>query len=585
MYKGQWLHIPPLRESALSPTDPTLTIMSRLVISGAGGGAPNRLEINDFIKHDKYFSLYVQALQLMYTERQQSDAQSFFQVGGIHGLPYTPWEGATVEPPVNAENQWAGYCFHSSVLFPTWHRPYMALFEQILWTRAQEVAATYTVDQANWKAAATTIRQPYWDWAKDSVPPPEVISLLQVTITGPDGKSKLVDNPLYQYRFHPIDPSFPTPFNNWPTTLRRPKTQSPTEGDNVAELVAVLKNAQSNIRSNTFNMLTRVNTWPAFSNSTAGDGGSTSNSLEAIHNSIHNLVGGIGHMGDTGTAGFDPIFYLHHTNVDRMLSLWAALHPGVWVTEEVCEEGTFTTPADLPVDDNTHLTPFYNSQETFWASAGIADTAKLGYTYPEFNGLDMANPAAVQKAIAAIVVGLYGDAVLGLLPAKASTIAGTAAGQLWDWTARVKVKKFEIGTSFSILFFLGSVPENPKEYLVSPNLVGAHHEFVNSSSERCANCKVQEDVVDEGFVHLDGGILDLGNLFTLDPDKVEPYLKKELHWRAVGLDSSPVEIPSLEVTIFATPLSYPHGSLFPIGGKARRHNTITHGRTGGSHDA
>ena len=201
------------------------------------------------------------------------------------------------------------------------------------------------------------------------------------------------------------------------------------------------------------------------------------------------------------------------------------------------------------------MTPFYNSQETFWASAGIADTAKLGYTYPEFNGLDMANPAGVQKAIAGIVVGLYGDAVLGLLPTKAvaekfadiaaatrgtlvqapaqSTIAATAAGQLWDWTARVNVKKFEIGTSFSILFFLGSVPENPKEYLISPNLVGAHHEFVNSTSERCANCKVQEDVVDEGFVHLDRGILELGNLFSLDSDKVEPYLKKELHWRTV----------------------------------------------------
>lgn len=266
--------------------------------------------------------------------------------------------------------------------------------QQVLWTRAQEVAATYTVDQANWKAAATTIRQPYWDWAKDSVPPPEVISLLQVTITGPDGKSKLVDNPLLHYRFNPIDPSFPTPFSNWPTTLRRPKTQSPTEGDNVAELVAyvlsyvlrrfelryansVLKNAQSNIRSNTFNMLTRVNTWPAFSNSTAGDGGSNSNSLEAIHNSIHNLVGGIGHMGDTGTAGmtiayaqtrscltcsivgFDPIFYLHHANVDRMLSLWAGLHPGVWVTEEVCEEGTFTTPAGLSVDENTRTRSYY----------------------------------------------------------------------------------------------------------------------------------------------------------------------------------------------------------------------------------
>ena len=37
--------------------------MSKFVITGAPGGAPNRLEINDFVKNDKFFSLYVQALR------------------------------------------------------------------------------------------------------------------------------------------------------------------------------------------------------------------------------------------------------------------------------------------------------------------------------------------------------------------------------------------------------------------------------------------------------------------------------------------------------------------------------------------
>ncbi len=37
--------------------------MSRFVITGASGGAPNRLEINDFVKNDKFFSLYIQALR------------------------------------------------------------------------------------------------------------------------------------------------------------------------------------------------------------------------------------------------------------------------------------------------------------------------------------------------------------------------------------------------------------------------------------------------------------------------------------------------------------------------------------------
>lgn len=31
--------------------------------------------------------------------------------------------------------------------------------------------------------------------------------------------------------------------------------------------------------------------------------------------------------------GFDPIFWLHHCQVDRLMSLWSAMHPGVWVSE------------------------------------------------------------------------------------------------------------------------------------------------------------------------------------------------------------------------------------------------------------
>ncbi|KIK02934.1 hypothetical protein K443DRAFT_5689 [Laccaria amethystina LaAM-08-1] len=153
-------------------------------------------------------------------------------------------------------------------------------------------------------------------------------------------------------------------------------------------------------------------------------------------------------MGDTGTTG--------------MMVVYAQTRSPV-LLDSIPEFGSLRR-----LVKRVHLLPPLGFPSTrIHASAGIADTAKL-----EFNGLDMANPAGVRKAIADIVVGLYGDTVLGLLPTKAiSTIAATAAGQFWDWTSHVKVKKFEIGTSFSILFFLGSVLENPKEYINSPNLV------------------------------------------------------------------------------------------------------------------
>jgi len=50
-------------------------------------------------------------------------------------------------------------------------------------------------------------------------------------------------------------------------------------------------------------MLTRVHTWTAFSNHTVGDGGSSSNSIEAIHDGIHVDVGGMGQMSDPAVAG------------------------------------------------------------------------------------------------------------------------------------------------------------------------------------------------------------------------------------------------------------------------------------------
>ena len=38
--------------------------------------------------------------------------------------PNVPWDG------VLGDNTGAiGYCTHSSILFPTWHRPYVALYE------------------------------------------------------------------------------------------------------------------------------------------------------------------------------------------------------------------------------------------------------------------------------------------------------------------------------------------------------------------------------------------------------------------------------------------------------------------------
>ena len=101
---------------------------------------------------------------------------------------------------------------------------------------ALEIAATYTVNTQDWKKAAADLRQPYWDWASNAIPPPQVIEQQQVTITNNTGKQVKVDNPLYHYKFHPIDNSFPDPFSNWPTTLRQPTSGDSDATDDLDEL-------------------------------------------------------------------------------------------------------------------------------------------------------------------------------------------------------------------------------------------------------------------------------------------------------------------------------------------------------------
>jgi hypothetical protein len=152
--------------------------------------------------------------------------------------------------------------------------------QQVLQQHAIAIADTYTVNRDLWQKAAADLRQPYWDWASNSVPPAEVISLQQVNITKPDGSRGSVQNPLFSYRFHPIDGSFPAPFSRWNSTLRQPVGTAAGATSNVSRLTRyfallrfhaldtnhtlsrVLQNAQMDIKTSTYNLLSRVNTWP-----------------------------------------------------------------------------------------------------------------------------------------------------------------------------------------------------------------------------------------------------------------------------------------------------------------------------------
>lgn len=45
---------------------------------------------------------------------------------GVHGAPFVDYAGVKA---IDNLHEAYGYCEHVSNLFPTWHRPYLALYE------------------------------------------------------------------------------------------------------------------------------------------------------------------------------------------------------------------------------------------------------------------------------------------------------------------------------------------------------------------------------------------------------------------------------------------------------------------------
>jgi len=247
------------------------------------------------------------------------------------------------------------------------------------------------------------------------------------------------------------------------------------------------------------------------------------------------------------------------------VSLWSYIH-SKWVPEP---------------DLTTNLTPFWDSQSTYWKSSGLQSAKdSLNYTYPELLG----NPTPAQ--VARIVSTLYGPG-----PKMFSTIQDQnpveAQNSILEWSVRVRCKEFELGGSFSVPFFLIQVPDDSREWFTSPYFVGSFDVFANSNPEECTNCQSHADDEIEGYVHLNAGIAKHSGQETFDPADVEPFLRNNLHWRVVDHNGSgtAARLPSLEVVVSSATLTLSPGASFPTVGEPHYYNGITFGRPGGSHEA
>lgn len=227
---------------------------------------------------------------------------------------------------------------HMGPSFLPWHREFLRLFEEDL----QKVNPSVVL--------------PYWDWAADSKRKnPGRSPIWSPSFMGgngnPDRDFIVEDGPFAAGRWETIDEA-----GNLAGPLKRSFGESsgaptlPTRKDVYDALQAVPYDRPP------WDMTSE----PSFRNLLEGfiDG-------PQLHNRVHGWVGG--HMGNVPTAPNDPVFFLHHANVDRLWAMWQIIHP----------KRTYLPLKGGPVGHNYHdyMFPWNTSPKD------VIDHHKLGYVY------------------------------------------------------------------------------------------------------------------------------------------------------------------------------------------------------------
>ncbi len=207
------------------------------------------------------------------------------------------------------------WCPHGTILFAIWHRPYIYFFEKAL--------------QDQMPGAAL----PYWNWDIQR-PVGEEIPRAYVEPTDAKGQP----NPLLKATI------------SFPGTIFPESSRNPGSPQTLITLRALVNRAQN-----------------------APDYPRYTSFLENPHNGLHGYVGGT--MGRIDYAAYDPIFWAHHCNVDRLFAAWQDKHPS----------------APPPEIADTVLAPFNVTVRDVW------DIKRLGYYYSSgLKGRSLLAPAAVE---------------------------------------------------------------------------------------------------------------------------------------------------------------------------------------------
>lgn len=267
---------------------------------------PKRRSLQGLAWNDPIVATYRDAVGIM-KQKPLSDPFNWVTMSQIHGFD-----------PENFH-----FCPHGDWYFLPWHRAYTAMYERVV--------RKLTGNSA--------FAMPYWDWTANPLMPSVFLNPLT-----PNGKT------------------------NWlcVTDVGRTRGWSPSK-PMPPEIVGplVLKKILGTVGYENFGT-SRNKAQTNLDPSWVTAGGGSQGVLEASpHNNVHNNIGG---WMPTASSPRDPLFFMHHANIDRIWALWNQTH------------GNSTDPlwTGMPFTKN-----FVNADGSFW-SPKVSDLfvpEKLGYTY------------------------------------------------------------------------------------------------------------------------------------------------------------------------------------------------------------
>jgi hypothetical protein len=278
-------------------------------------------------------------------------------------------------------------CRHGTWYFVAWHRMYLYYFERIV--RAQVVA----------NGGPHSWALPYWNYdvAGHNTLPPAFRRRHR-----PDGSP----NPLYVHDRNPginSGAGLPSAITSPTFALARPTFTGASEFGGGAT-------------------------------SALGQFWSSTGRLEQTpHNDVHVAVGGL--MGNPDTAAQDPIFWLHHANIDRLWNHWLTLGEGrtnpsdnLWKTQVFTffdENGQAVQMTGQQVVDSAAQLHYRYAE----GSGDLPTTEAVAETLPAAPFTDQKQTVVVDKAVNASLRGTRASVAL-TIPAAGTESVGTEGSRL-----------------------------------------------------------------------------------------------------------------------------------------------------------